>query len=72
MNIYQGLRTRSPAERALLISRVRKYIRDPEFVRVLNGMHVDCLDSIRDGCKELRAWEGTPDMKSKISGWLRS
>jgi hypothetical protein len=72
MNIYQGLRIRSPSERARLIARVQKYIRDPEFIGVLHGMHVDCLASIRDGCKELRAWEGTPDMKSKITGWLRS
>jgi len=72
MNIYQGLRTRSPAERARLIARVQKYIRDPEFVHVLRHIHVDCLHSIRSGCVELRAWEGTPDMKSKIAGWLRS
>ena len=71
MNIFSALRSRSPAERALLIRRVQTYIQDPEFVRVLNDMHVDCLDSIRSGCVELRAWEGTPDMKAKIAGWLR-
>ena len=72
MNIFAALRTRSPAERAQLIARARKYIHDPEFVSVLHHMHVDCLHSIRIGCAELRAWEGTPDMKSKIAGWLRS
>jgi hypothetical protein len=41
-------------------------------VAVLEHMHVDCLESIRSGCAELRAWEGVPDMKSKIAGWLRS
>lgn len=72
MNIYRGLRTRSPAERALLIERVPKYIRDPDFIRVLKNMHVDCVESIRIGCRQLRAWEGTPDMKAKVAGWLRN
>lgn len=72
MSIFRGLRRRSPSERALLIGRVRKYIRDPEFVAVLEHMHVDCLESIRSGCNELRAWEGVPDMRAKIAGWLRS
>lgn len=72
MNIFSALRIRSPSERALLIEQVPKYIRDPEFIRVLKNMHVDCIDSIRSGCAELRAWEGTPDMKAKIAGWLNS
>lgn len=72
MNIFSALRIRSPSERALLIERVPKFIRDPEFIRVLKNMHVDCIHSIRSGCAELRAWEGTPDMKAKIAGWLKS
>jgi len=72
MNIFAALRRRSPSQRALLIGRVETYIRDREFVDVLRTMHVECIHSIREGCVQLRAWEGTPDMRAKVAGWLRS
>lgn len=72
MNLFEKLNRLDSSGRAQLLSRAPIYITDSNFLNTLNMIDVNNKATFSRACTMLRAFEGVPDMRSKIAAWLRS
>lgn len=70
MNIFSALRSRTPEQRAQLITRLRRHIHNEGFVGILESIDVRDVQSIRMTCLQLNAYQKVPYLRPRLMAWM--
>ena len=72
MNVVQTLRAKPSYEAARLIGSAPQYIKDYNFVNLLNQFDLNNKKNDNNLIKQLNMFSGVPELREQISAWLAS